>query len=115
MSPFASREGHGAGPDQEVGGSVRTSVEVGADRPPAVLLLMFASARQAAGRGRWELRASTVSEALEAARAEFGAGFAAVLEDCRVWVNGDPVAPDHLLSAGDEVAVLPPVSGGAGR
>jgi molybdopterin converting factor small subunit len=38
-----------------------------------------------------------------------------VLGTARVWVNGDePVAGDATtLEAGDEVAVLPPVSGGA--
>jgi molybdopterin converting factor small subunit len=37
-----------------------------------------------------------------------------VLEKCAVWVNGDePVAGDEtLLAPGDEVAILPPVSGG---
>jgi molybdopterin converting factor small subunit len=31
-----------------------------------------------------------------------------------MWVNGEPVPPSCVLCAGDEVAVLPPVSGGAG-
>jgi molybdopterin synthase sulfur carrier subunit len=51
---------------------------------------------------------------LDQARERFGADFAAVLAASRVWVNGaepDPTATGEL-GAGDEVAVLPPVSGG---
>jgi molybdopterin converting factor small subunit len=35
-----------------------------------------------------------------------------VLETCRVWVNGDEATPDQTVGDSDEVAVLPPVSGG---
>ena len=42
----------------------------------------------------------------------YGAGFGAVLTTCRVWVNGEEASPDMLLNEDDEVAVLPPVSGG---
>jgi molybdopterin synthase sulfur carrier subunit len=80
----------------------------------SVVLLLFAEARLAAGTGREDVSARSVGELLDAARARHGDRFAAVLDRARVWVNGDPVAPDHLLQDGDEVAVLPPVSGGAG-
>jgi molybdopterin converting factor small subunit len=29
-----------------------------------------------------------------------------------VWVNGEPAEPTQAIDDGDEVAVLPPVSGG---
>jgi molybdopterin converting factor small subunit len=44
----------------------------------------------------------------------YGAPFRAVLPTARVWVNGEePEAGDDTpLHEGDEVAVIPPVSGG---
>ena len=47
----------------------------------------------------------------------YGTEFAAVLARSRVWINGDEAAegPSTELHEGDEVAVLPPVSGGCGR
>jgi len=55
-----------------------------------------------------------LGELLAAARERYGAEFAAVLDGSRVWVNGDePASGDATaLEDGDEVAVLPPVSGG---
>jgi ThiS family len=46
----------------------------------------------------------------------YGTEFAAVLARSRVWVNGDEALAGSLteLHDGDEVAVLPPVSGGCG-
>jgi molybdopterin converting factor small subunit len=87
--------------------------ESGADCPATVVLLLFAEARVAAGTGREELSARSVAELLHTARARHGSRFAAVLERSRVWVNGEPAPPERLLTDGDEVAVLPPVSGGS--
>ena len=52
-------------------------------------------------------------EVLDAAVARYGPDFEAVLSTCRVWVNGEAAALDDAVTASDEVAVLPPVSGGA--
>ncbi len=80
----------------------------------AVSLRLFAQAREAAGRGHDEFDAATVGEVLAAARGRYGDGFAAILDRSRVWLNGDDPAdgPATVLQDGDELAVLPPVSGG---
>jgi MoaD family protein len=82
-----------------------------------VTLRLFAAAREAAGRGRDEYDPSdapTVGALLDAASAAYGTTFRSVLATSRVWVNGDEPAAGRatLLADGDEVAVLPPVSGG---
>jgi MoaD family protein len=80
-----------------------------------VRLLLFARAREVAGRRDDVVDASTLGELLDSARDRYGPDFAEVLGSSRVWVNGDePTAGDvTALRDGDEVAVLPPVSGGA--
>ena len=82
-----------------------------------VTLLLFASAREAAGRGvdEYDLAAApSVGALLDAATSKYGSTFEAVLATARVWVNGDEPADGRAtrLVDGDEVAVLPPVSGG---
>jgi sulfur-carrier protein len=77
-----------------------------------VVLRLFAQAREAAGRARDTVDGATVDEVLAAARARYGEEFAALLPTCRIWVNGEPADQADPVNAGDEVAVLPPVSGG---
>lgn len=77
------------------------------------VLLLFGPARTAAGTGRVAIDAPTVSVLCAEARERFGEAFAAVLDASAVWVNGDPLSGDPPLGPADEVAVLPPVSGGA--
>jgi molybdopterin synthase sulfur carrier subunit len=77
------------------------------------IVRMFAAAREAAGTGRDELPGHTVGDVLQAALVRYGEAFAAVLPTCRIWVNGDAAEPTTPVGPGDEVAVLPPVSGGA--
>ena len=75
-------------------------------------LRLFAAAREAAGRSVDEVPGATVAEVLAAARARYGVAFAEVLAASGVWVNGEPVDLDAPVADEDEVAVLPPVSGG---
>jgi molybdopterin converting factor small subunit len=56
----------------------------------------------------------TVGALLDAATAAYGPTFLSVLGTSRIWVNGDEPRDgrETVLADGDEVAVLPPVSGG---
>ena len=76
-------------------------------------LRLFAAAREAAGTGREAIDGATVGEVLDEDRRRYGEGFAAVLDRSRVWRNGEPAAAVEPVGPDDEVAVLPPVSGGA--
>jgi MoaD family protein len=76
------------------------------------VIRLFASAREAAGTAKDTIDGETVGEVLNEARRRYGEGFAAVLEGSRVWRNGEPTADAEAVGPGDEVAVLPPVSGG---
>lgn len=73
---------------------------------------LFAAARDAAGVGRDVVPGDTVAEVLAGARERYGSTFAAVLGTCKIWVNGEPAEPGDRVDAADELAVLPPVSGG---
>lgn len=76
-------------------------------------LRLFASAREAAGTSREIVAGSTVGEVLSIATERFGPSFEYVLRSCKVWVNGESADRSTPVSDDDEVAVLPPVSGGA--
>lgn len=84
----------------------------GADGP--VRVRFFAAARDAAGAAELGVAPQRLGDLLAALRADRGPTFSAVLATARVWVNGDdpPDGDETLLVSGDEVAVLPPVSGG---
>jgi molybdopterin converting factor subunit 1 len=79
-----------------------------------VRLRYFAGAREAMGRAEEtrELPAgTTVGALLGQLRAE-QPRFARLPADMMVSVNFEYRAPDHVLAEGDEVAFIPPVSGG---
>ncbi len=76
-------------------------------------LRLFAAAREAAGTGRDEIGEPTVGAVLDEARRRYGVAFAEVLSRSRVWRNGEPTDEGEPVGPGDEVAVLPPVSGGS--
>lgn len=75
-------------------------------------LKLFASAREAAGTSSVNIDATTVDELLQFAVDTYGSGLKDVLSISRIWLNGEPADLKAPITKSDEVAVLPPVSGG---
>lgn len=76
-------------------------------------LRLFANLRELAGTAATEIEGATVSEVLGTATARFGVDFGRALQTAQVWVDGNRVGLDAPVGPGAEVAVIPPVSGGA--
>ena len=77
-----------------------------------VRLRLFGPAREAAGTASVTLPGHSVAAIINAAEERFGEGFSQVVAVSNIWLNGEPVPPDTQVNDGDEVAVIPPVSGG---
>lgn len=75
-------------------------------------LRLFASIREAAGERSVTIDGATVGEVIDAASDKFGEHFGALVPTCQMWVNGEPAEMATAVSDTDEVALLPPVSGG---
>lgn len=77
-------------------------------------LRLFAQARVAAGTGSDDLPGATVGDVLDGALVRYGESFRSVLDTSKIWVNGEEADRSTPVEDTDEVAVLPPVSGGFG-
>ncbi len=88
-------------------------VDVDDRRLTVARLRLFGSAREAAGVSVASIGGGTVSEVLEAAGDRFGTDFAEIAALSKIWVDGEPVGVEAVVGEDDEVAVLPPVSGGS--
>ncbi len=77
-------------------------------------LRLFAGLRDVAGTSSIEIDEPTVARVIESASIRFGPAFSAAAERARVWVNGDEAEDGQTVGPNDEVALIPPVSGGAG-
>ena len=73
---------------------------------------LFASLREVAGASRVDADGATVGEIVDALSARYGPRFAQVAAVGSYVLNGERADRDAVVSPGDEVAVLPPVSGG---
>jgi molybdopterin converting factor subunit 1 len=82
-----------------------------------VKVLLFAILRERAGRDSIELSlpdGATAAQALEALRSDGELGTLIDRLPIRMAVNRDYAEPTTVLAPGDELALVPPVSGGAG-
>jgi molybdopterin converting factor small subunit len=75
-------------------------------------IALFGPAREAAGGPGGRVGGTTVGAVLAEAATMFGDGLVRILPTCRIWVNGEPADLSTPVAEEDEVAVLPPVSGG---
>jgi len=75
-------------------------------------LRLFGPAREIAGEGDVEVPAANVAEVIAWATTRYGRDFEKLLERSRVWVNGETSPMTRSLESSDEVAIIPPVSGG---
>ncbi|MGC8511374.1 MAG: MoaD/ThiS family protein [Acidimicrobiales bacterium] len=75
-------------------------------------LLLLGPARNAAGVRHDEIDGDTVGAVVAVAVARYGPAFADVVAVSALWVNGARADADQAVGPDDEVAVLPPISGG---
>ena len=74
---------------------------------------LFANLRELAGTSTVDVDASTVGGVIEELVERYGPEFNAALSTARIWKNGDEAGTADPVDDRDEVAVIPPVSGGA--
>jgi molybdopterin synthase sulfur carrier subunit len=77
-----------------------------------VKVRLFAALRELAGASEVEVEGATVGEVVAALSARYGERFEKVARVGSVVVDGERASPDSALSGSEEIALLPPVSGG---
>jgi MoaD family protein len=77
-----------------------------------VRVRLFAALRELAGATEVEASGVTVEDLVVALSERYGERFEKVARAGSVVVDGERVRSDRALAAGEEVALLPPVSGG---
>lgn len=73
---------------------------------------LFAALREIAGEPHVEASGKCVRDVVDELSARYGERFARIAEVGSFVVNGERASPETPLAEGDEVALLPPVSGG---
>lgn len=73
---------------------------------------LFASLREDAGAGEVEATGRTAGEVADDLSARYGERFAKVAAVASFVVNGERATRATPVAEGDDVAILPPVSGG---
>jgi molybdopterin converting factor small subunit len=77
-----------------------------------VKVIMFGPVRDITKCSSLVMTGATVGDILNQLVIHFGSPLSRLLETCAVWVNGEKSNENVKLKTGDEVAILPPVSGG---
>ncbi|MFB3739898.1 MAG: MoaD/ThiS family protein [Candidatus Velamenicoccus archaeovorus] len=77
-----------------------------------VTVRLFAALRDLAGSARVEAEGDTVGDLVDELSRRYGERFASVARAGSVVVDGERAALDRPLEPDDDVALLPPVSGG---
>lgn len=77
-----------------------------------VRVRLFASLREIAGASFVEASGRTAGEIVDRLSERFGERFAGIARVGSIVVNGERADRATVLAEGDEVAILPPVSGG---
>ncbi len=76
-------------------------------------MLFFGHLHDVTGCREDVLPGATVDEVVDRAALRYGDRFTQALDStCRIWVNGEPAHRDVDVTDVDEVAFLPPISGG---
>jgi MoaD family protein len=78
-----------------------------------VRVRLFAALRELAGSSEVAVAGRTVGELADALSEEHGERFAKIVAVSSYVVNGDRASRSTVVAEGDEVAILPPVSGGS--
>ena len=78
-----------------------------------VSVRLFASLRDLAGAARVEADGATVGDVVAELSARYGERFAGIARAGSVIVDGERASADRALAGDEEVALLPPVSGGS--
>ncbi|HEX9256861.1 MAG TPA: MoaD/ThiS family protein, partial [Actinomycetota bacterium] len=73
---------------------------------------LFAALRELAGASRVEGAGRSAGEVADGLAVTYGERFAAIAAVSSFVVNGERAVRDTPVAEGDEVAILPPVSGG---
>jgi MoaD family protein len=79
---------------------------------PMVKVRLFASLREQAGASFVEADGRTVGDVVDDLSTRFGERFASIAAVGSYVVNGERATRATVIADGDEVALLPPVSGG---
>ncbi|MGI8616621.1 MAG: MoaD/ThiS family protein [Actinomycetota bacterium] len=76
---------------------------------------LFAALRELAGASEVEAEGKSAGDVIDALSSRYGERFTQIAAVGSVVVNGERASRSTPVAAGDEVALLPPVSGGGTR